>query len=220
MQNIVIVGASGHGKVVADIARLQAVYQVVGFLDSKKPRGTEVLGIPVLGTEEDLPATVRDLAVDGAFVAIGDNFQRRQVVGRLRQLVPDIGFATVVHPSAQVAGDVSIGAGTAIMAEAVVNPGSRVGEFCLVNTRASLDHDCVMGDYSSLAPGVVTGGNVDVGAMSAVAIGATIVHRVSIGAHTVIGAAALVTRDVPAGVVAYGIPARVVRRREPSDCYL
>jgi sugar O-acyltransferase (sialic acid O-acetyltransferase NeuD family) len=220
MERIVIVGCSGHGKVVLDIARCQAKYQVAGFLDRASAAGTIVYGTEVLGREEDLPELQSRLGIDGAFVAIGDNWSRMQVAERLRRLVPRLPFATLVHPSAQLASGVEIGHGTAIMAGAVVNPQARIGHFCIVNTRASLDHDSVMADGSSLGPGVATGGNVTIGELSAIGIGATLQHRVTIGRHTVIGGAALVTRNIPDAVVAYGVPARVIRARSPSDSYL
>jgi acetyltransferase-like isoleucine patch superfamily enzyme len=106
------------------------------------------------------------------------------------------------------------------MAGAVINPGCKVGDFCIVNTRASLDHDSVMGDFSSLAPAAVTGGNVQIGAFSVIAIGAIVAHAVRVGEHAVIGAGATVLRHVPDRVVAYGTPARIIRQREPGDPYL
>jgi acetyltransferase-like isoleucine patch superfamily enzyme len=106
------------------------------------------------------------------------------------------------------------------MAGAVLNPGVRVGEFCIVNTRASLDHDSTMGAFSSLAPGAITGGNVAVGSYSNVGMGATVLPGVSIGQHTLIGAGALVYRSVPDNSVAYGVPARLIRSRQPGDRYL
>jgi sugar O-acyltransferase (sialic acid O-acetyltransferase NeuD family) len=219
VKRIVILGASGHGKVVLDIARCQARYEVTGFLDSTVRAGTVVCGTPVLGAEQCLPELVSGMGVDGVFIAIGDNWSRLQAAERIRKTIPDLGFATLVHPSAQIASGVEIGQGTAIMAGTVINPDARIGEFCILNTRASLDHDSVMADGSSLGPGVVTGGNVRIGELSAIGIGATLIHRISIGSHTVIGAASLVTGDIPDGVVAYGVPAKIIRERSPSDPY-
>lgn len=106
------------------------------------------------------------------------------------------------------------------MAGAVVNPGCQIGEFCIVNTNSSLDHDSVMDDYSSLGPRVATGGNVTIGAYSAICLGANIVHRVSIGAHTVVGAGATVLDNLPGLVTAWGTPARVTGSRNREDSYL
>lgn len=218
--NIVIIGCSGHARVIIDILEQEGPYHIVGLLDSYKPPETELLGYRVFGTEEDLPALLAARVCEGGIVAIGDNWTRGKMVARIRQLAPEFRFISAIHPSACIARDVQIGRGTAIMAAAVVNTGSRIGEFCILNTRCSIDHECVLGDFSSLAPGAVTGGRVQVGAYSAVAIGATISHEVKIGEHTVIGAGAIVMRDVPDHVVAYGVPARVIRQRNPGDPYL
>ena len=153
-------------------------------------------------------------------VAIGDNWTRARVVARIRELQPDFQFVTAIHPDVCVARDVSIGEGTVVMAGAVVNTGTRIGAFCILNTRCSVDHECTLGEFSSVAPGVVTGGCVAIGPFSAVGIGATLIHEVRIGEHTVVGAGATVVNDVPDHVVVYGTPARFVRSREAGEPYL
>ena len=219
-ERIVVLGASGHASVVLDICRLEGRYQVVGLLDSYKPCGSTCRGHEVIGSWEDLPKLVAAGTVAGAIVAIGDNWRRARIVANIRGTLPDFRFVTAVHPSAQVAEDVVLGAGSVVMAGAVVNPGSEVGEFCIVNTRASLDHECVMDDYSSLGPGAVVGGCVRIGAYTAIGIGAVVLQEMQIGTHTVIGASSTVFEDVPENVVAYGTPARVIRARQPGDPYL
>jgi acetyltransferase-like isoleucine patch superfamily enzyme len=106
------------------------------------------------------------------------------------------------------------------MPNAVVGPNTRVGRFCIVNTSASIDHDAAMADFSSLAPGAVTGGGVSIGRRSAVSMGAVIKHRVRIGDDCVVGAQSYVDKDLPDNVVAYGTPARSVRTRKAGDAYL
>ena len=176
-ERIVVFGASGHARVVMDICRLEGSYEVVGLLDSYKSRGIAYCGHEVIGSWQDLPELVSSGTVSGAIVAIGDNFSRARIVANIRGVLPDFRFVTAVHPSAQVARDVILGAGSVVMAGAVVNSGSEVGEFCIVNTRASLDHECVMGDYSSLGPGAVVGGCVRIGAYSAIGIGAVVLQE-------------------------------------------
>lgn len=219
-ERIVVFGASGHARVVMDICRLEGSYEVVGLLDSYKSRGIAYCGHEVIGSWQDLPELVSSGMVSGAIVAIGDNWSRARIVANIRGVLPDFRFVTAVHPSAQVANDVVLGAGSVVMAGAVINPGSEIGEFCIVNTRASLDHECVMGDYSSLGPGAVVGGCVRIGAYSAIGIGAVVLQETQIGKHTVVGASSTVFKDVPEGVIAYGTPARVIRARQPGDPYL
>src|SRR5258708_9742211 len=216
---IVVIGCSGHARVVVDILH-QNLCEVVGLLDTYKSIANEVLGHQVLGSDEDLSALVSANICDSVIVAIGDNWTRDRMVRRIRELVPGIRFVSAIHPSAQIARDVSIRQGTVIMAGVVVNTGCDIREFCILNTRSVLDHDSIMEQFSSLAPGAITGGGVRIGAFSAIAIGAVISHSIRIGEKTVIGAGATVVEDIPDGVVAYGTPARIIRSRNPEDSYL
>ncbi|HEX5310954.1 acetyltransferase [Aquabacterium sp.] len=220
MDNIVIVGSSGHAKVIIDIVEKAGQYRLIGLLDRFRQIGELTSGHAVLGGEEHLPDLIQTHQIAGVIVGIGDNFVRAQVAARIRALCPDLPFVSAIHPSAQIGKGVSIGAGTVVMAGACINPDTRVGEHCIVNTRASLDHDSVLGDYASLAPGVTTGGGCNIGPYAAISIGATLIHRVEIGEHAVIGAGAVVTRSVAPHVVAFGVPANTVRRREAGDKYL
>jgi sugar O-acyltransferase (sialic acid O-acetyltransferase NeuD family) len=220
MKNILIVGASNHGKVIADIVMKEERYKVVGFLDSQKEPGTIIAKVPVLGCEEDLKKIKTAHNIYGIIIGIGLNHVRESVYEKIREYCPEIVFVTAIHPSASIASEVYIGEGTVIMSGVSVNTQSSIGRFCIINTNASVDHDNKIGDFASLAPGVVTGGNVKVGRMSAVSLGANIIHGRSIGEHTVIGAGATVLKDIPESVVAYGTPAKVVRKREYNEPYL
>jgi len=220
MKNIVVAGASGYAKVIADIIESRAEFTIVGLIDSYKPQGYSVANYQVLGTESDLPTLVTEYSLVGGVLAIGDNWDRYRMVSSIFNVVPEFAFLTVVHPSACLAKDVEIGRGTVITAGAVVNSASRVGEFCIINTRASVDHDNTIGNFASLAPGVTTGGNVTIGEFTAVSLGANLIHGISVGPHAVIGAGATVVDDVPGFSVALGTPARVVRDRKEGEKYL
>ena len=174
----------------------------------------------MIGRLSDLPQLARDHENLGIVVAIGDNWVRGRVVGDIRESFPEIQFVRAIHPSAQISTDARIGEGAVIMAGAVINPGASVGHFCIVNTRASLDHDSEMSDYSSLGPAATTGGGVRLGTYSNIGIGATVVQEIVIGEHTVIGAGAVVLHPVADRVVAYGVPARVMRPRAIGEKYL
>jgi sugar O-acyltransferase (sialic acid O-acetyltransferase NeuD family) len=220
MESIVVVGSSGHAKVVLDILEKQGAYRIAGLIASTKPAGEHAFGYEVLGTESDLPVLADRLKLRGCLIAIGDNWRRHLVAQKLMQLTPALDFIAAVHPSAQLARGASVGRGSVIMAGAVVNSDSRVGEFCILNTHASLDHDSVMQDFSSLAPKAATGGNVHIGEYSAISMGANVIHGRRIGRHSVVGAGALVLEDLPDFAVAYGVPARVIRTRQEGDVYL
>jgi sugar O-acyltransferase (sialic acid O-acetyltransferase NeuD family) len=218
MKDILVAGASGHAAVVIDILERQGKFRIAGLLD--RSGDGSCLGYEVLGTLEDLPRVMAGRGIRAGIVAVGDNWTRGQLVETLLRLAPDFEFVTAIHPSAQIGREASVGAGSVVMAGAVINPRARVGRFCIVNTAATLDHDSVMEDYSSLAPRASAGGNVRLGAFTAVSLGAGLVHGIVIGEHTVVGAGATVLRDLPPCVVAYGTPARVVRPRQPGDPYL
>lgn len=212
---VVLFGAGGHSRVVADIARCSN-REVVARVDESRPSAAvEALAV----FEEPLRAAQLHPTASWC-VCIGDNDARQLVVARLMAALPGVRFVTLVHPSAVVAADVDIGEGSVVMAGAVLNPGTRIGRHCIVNTGACLDHDNVLDDFASVAPGVTTGGNVHIGTAAALCIGACVKHRVSIGARAVIGAGAVVLTNVPESCVAFGTPCRVVRSRGPADRYL
>ena len=213
---LVIWGASGHARVVADIVRLEKTYEIVGFLDDLNPRRaqTEFGGAVVLGGKEQLDVLPRQ-GVNHLIVAVGDCQARL----RLAALARASGFrlATGLHPRATVAADVHIGEGTVITAGAVITPGASVGENVIINTCASVDHDCVIADGVHLSPGGHLASNVLVGRAAWIGIGATVIDGVRIGAGAVIGAGSVVLHDIPDGVLAYGVPAKVIKRIAKND---
>jgi sugar O-acyltransferase (sialic acid O-acetyltransferase NeuD family) len=210
---IFVIGASGHAKVIIDIVEKQARWRIAGLIDTYKIPGTEVMGYQVLGSEDRLSELMAQHGVSGAIVAIGDNRIRRQVAERARSVAPRLHFVSVIHPSSRIGRDVEMGSGVAIMAGVTVNPGTRIGDFCYVNTNASVDHDNVLEPFSCVQPNAATGGNVRLGTLSVLAMGAIVVQGISIGEDTVIGAGSTVLNDIPGGVVAYGTPCCVVRQR-------
>lgn len=217
---IVIIGGGGQGRVIIDVVEKLPQFELVGIVDSGLTVGERVLGYEVLGGEDDLSALCRSRDVAGVIIAIGDNWQRSQVVRSVAAACPRLEFPAAVHPSAQVGKDAVIGRGTVVMAGAVVNPNAHIGGFCILNTLCSVDHDSRVADYVSFAPHSCSGGDVEVGAFAAVGLGANIIHGVRIGEHSVIGAGATVVKDLPSHVVAYGTPAQVIRQRAASERYL
>ena len=218
--SVVIMGASEQAKVAIDILEQRSAYNLRGLIDSYKAAGGGLYDHLILGAEDVLEQLWRAGEIHGGIIAVGDNSSRRKFAERVKARLPDFRFITLVHPSAVLGRGVSIGAGSIVMAGVVVNSDSTIGEHCIVNTKSSMDHDGVMGDFSSLGPGATAGGKVKIGEGSAIGLGANVIHGVSIGRDTVLGAGALAVADVPSDCVAYGVPARVVRRREPTDRYL
>ena len=209
---LALYGCSGHAKVVLDAIRLQQNYEVVAVLDDRAPgtRALEFSGVPIIGGREAL-AGLAKLGVHHVMLAFGDCEARLA----LANLVRCVGLqcAVVMHPRAVVAGDVQLGSGTFVAAAAVINTESTIGENVIVNTSASIDHDCAVGDGVHICPGVHLAGRVTVGRGAWIGIGSTVRDGVVIGAGAFVGAGSVVLRDIPDQVVAYGVPARVVRNR-------
>jgi sugar O-acyltransferase (sialic acid O-acetyltransferase NeuD family) len=218
-RDIVVIGASGHAKVIIDIIEQQGCYHIVGLIDDFGEPGTKLMGYEVIGHKDQITDLVAGGKVAGGIVAIGDNWVRYQVAQSIRERASGFLFINAIHPSARIGREVRFGVGVAVMAGVSVNPGTNIGDFCFLNTNASVDHDNTLGDFSCLQPNAATGGKVRIGAFSAISMGANIIHGVSIGSHTVVGAGSTVLSDVPDFVVAYGTPCRVIRRREPDESY-
>jgi UDP-perosamine 4-acetyltransferase len=178
---------------------------VVGLTDEHTPVGSRVLGIPVLGTDAAL-TDLRARGVREAIVALGDNDRRESVARKV--IEAGLRLTNAIHPSAVIGRDVELGIGIAIMANAVVNPRVMLADGVIVNTGASVDHDCVIGAYAHIAPGVRLGGGVRCGTRVFVGIGASLLPRVVIGDAAIVAAGAVVISDVVAAARVAGVPAR------------
>ncbi|MCA9491052.1 MAG: acetyltransferase [Myxococcales bacterium] len=202
---LVVLGASGHGKVVADTARA-AGRAVLGFADDDPARrGVHVVGAPVLAIGADELRATLDANGAELVLAIGRNATRQRLAG----VWSGVPFATLVHPRAWVSPTATLGAGTVVFAGAVVQADARVGEHAILNTGCSVDHDNVLGDFVHVSPGARLGGTVTVGEGTHIGIGASVRNNLHIGAWSVVGAGAAVVADLPDSVTAYGVPARV-----------
>lgn len=217
LEPMVIVGSSGHSIAALDAALRMNAYRMIGWLDTFKPAGEIVAGYEVLGSPVNIEQVMKNHGFTKVFLGISNNYTRRMVWETMKAAAPDLELVSVVHPLSCVSPTAQIGAGTLVMGGAVINPGCSIGENCIVNTKASLDHDSVMKPYASILPGVTTGGNVSVGTCSCVCLGSTVSHGIKIGEHSYVGAASAVIRDIPDYVLAYGVPAKVVRSRTEDE---
>lgn len=215
--DIIIVGAGGHGRVVAEIVGRQRAYRVLGFIDDYITGS--VNDIPVIGSTEcirDLVRTLRSATLQ-VLVAIGDNDARSRVVSNLKPLVQQslIEFGQAVDPSAIISETASIGPGTVVMPKVVINANARIGNHVIINTAATVDHDSVVDDFAHLSPGVHLAGSVTIGIGSHIGTGTVAIPGSRVGAWSLVGAGSTVVEDVSDTVVAYGSPARVRRSLEP-----
>jgi sugar O-acyltransferase (sialic acid O-acetyltransferase NeuD family) len=219
-EKVIIIGTSGHAKVIIDIFEKQANVEIIGLIDTKRAIGEETLGYTIIGADQDLPEIMKNVPNAKLFIAIGDNWLRYKVFQNIISMIPQVSFATAIHPSVQFGKDVSIGEGTAFMAGAIINPSTQIGKFVIVNTKAAIEHDNIIGDFACVLPNATTGGNVTVGDFSAIGISASIKHGVTIGKHCVIGGGALLLNDCSDNLLLYGVPAKPMKKREEGEKYL
>lgn len=204
MRECYVVGAGGHAKVVIDTLKTLGVY-IAGVIDDSPTKlGTHVEGVQVVGNTLWLRERAQHEVLQ-AVLAIGDNRARQKVAASL----PSVDFAAFIHPRAYVSSTASIAAGTMVMAGAIVQPCAILGRHVIVNTAASVDHDCVLEDYVHVAPGSRLAGAVTLEQGVFVGIGSCVIPTKKIGAWATVGAGATVIDDVPPHVTVVGTPARV-----------
>ncbi|MFD2044559.1 acetyltransferase [Ornithinibacillus salinisoli] len=201
---LLIIGASGHGKVVADIALQMNRWDRIFFLDDNESIGLS-MGIEVIGTSDDLFAHIDDYDV---FVGIGNNITRQKIYLMLEKAGASI--PVLIHPNAVIGNQVDIGNGTAVMAGAVINCCSKIGKGCIINTGSTVDHDNYIEDFVHISPGVHLAGTVKVGKGSWIGIGSVINNNLNITSDCNIGAGAVVIKDIPEPGVYVGVPVRRV----------
>ena len=191
-------GAGGHAKSVRDNLRSYDI-SVDGVYDDN-PEKNQFMELKVTHSLEE---------VDAAIVCVGDNQTRKTIVRKL--LEKGIPFGLAIHRSAMISPDAEIGEGSVVMAGAVINSGAKIGRHCIINSGAVVEHDCVIGDFVHIASHATLSGAVTVEEGSLVCPGAVVTQGKSIGKWSQIGAGAVVLKNIPDGVMAYGIPCRIVK---------
>lgn len=197
MKKLGIVGASGHGKVIADIAKKNGYSEISFFDDNENIH--ECGSYPVAGKSAEARIFDGDIIVGIGNAAIREKIQ---------EMIPMEKLVTLIHPDAVIAEDVVIGAGTVVMAGAVVNSGVQIGKGCIINTCSSVDHDCTVGDYVHIAVGSHLCGTVSVGSGTWIGAGATVSNNVAICSECMIGAGAVVVKNIEKSGTYLGVPAR------------
>ncbi len=205
---LLILGAGGHGRAVADLARACG-FTVAGFTDRSSFAGGP--GNPVLGTDAELAALIRPQQIDGGVVGVGNTAlaRRAQLYGVL--VAAGVPQPALVHPRAVVSPSAEVGAGSVVFAGDVLGSGVRIGVNAVLYSGVVVEHECVIGDHAYLSPGVVLSGQVTVEAGAFLGAGAGGRPGLRIGAGAVVAAGAVVTADVPAGQTVMGVPARAAR---------
>lgn len=198
-KSVVIVGAGGHAKVIADII-IKSGDTIKGFLDDNTAKHSLVLGYHVLGNIE----SIRDFDNSVCFVlGIGDNYIRQSMAEQF-----DVKWHTAIHPSAVIADDVQIKEGSVVMASCVINASAKIGRHCIVNSASVVEHDSFIEDFVHISPNVSLGGTVKVGEFTHIGIGSTVINNIAIASECTIGAGAVVVSDITEKGVYVGVPAK------------
>lgn len=208
-RSLLIYGSGGHGKVVAEAARMQGTWVLLGFIDDDPSKnGSQLKGVPILDSRR---------IESGATIAlgIGSNRLRRRIA--LDLLARGCVLASIIHPSSSITSDSFIEEGTYVGPQAVIHSDSKIGKGCIINSGATIEHDCTIGDWVHISPRGTLGGGVCVGEGSHVGLGASVLPNLSIGKWTMIGAGAAVISSVGDGVTAVGVPGRIVGPSELGE---
>lgn len=192
---MILLGASGHGKVIADILKLSGEADIVFWDDNPN---ASVPGFTVY------PKGL--IATDRVIISIGDNATRKKITKTY-----SYSYGRALHPSLIAAKDVTIGSGSVVMAAVVINTGASIGMHCIVNSAAVIEHDSVIKDFVHISPNATLAGNVTVNEGAWIGAGATIIQGITIGCWAIVGAGAVVVRDIPDFAVVVGNPAKVIR---------
>ena len=207
MNRLAILGASGHGKVVADSAECAGWKDIV-FYDDAWPK-CETNGVwQVIGDTKELLNNLSNY--DGIVIAIGQNFTRIKKQNEL--IAHGANLVNIIHPSAQISQYADLGLGTVVMAGAVINVDSKLGAGCIVNTGAIIEHDCILGDGVHISPGAHLAGGVSVGERSWIGLGANIRQLVNVGEAVVVGVGAVVVNDIIDQCTVAGVPAKLLSK--------
>lgn len=197
MKRLLIIGASGHGKVVADIAELNGYDSILFFDDNEKLKGCGKY--PVVGKSSDIEKYDGDV-----IVAIGN----AKIRERIQESLTERNFPVLIHPNAAVSSTAIVGVGTVVMAGAVINADATIGKGCIINTGSSVDHDCIIGNYAHVSVGAHIAGTVNIGDRTWIGAGVTISNNLNICNDCMIGAGAVVLKDIDETGTYIGVPVR------------
>lgn len=217
--DMVIIGGGSRAKVVIEVAQREGLNRVLGYVDDHASPGDTILGVPVLGRMEDLPAIVARTGAAHGIIAVNDIGQRMAMAQRVQALVPDLKYATAVDPAAVLSRGVEVGAGTVVLAGARLGPDVTIGGHAYIGSSATVDADSSLGSFTSVNAGATIGEGCHVGSGSAIGMNAALVERVIVGTHCVVTPGAIVFESVPDLHVAEGYPARCVRTRLVGERY-
>ncbi len=208
MEKIVLLGGGGHAKVLIDLIKTSGEYEIIGILDSQLKIDTHIFGIPVLGKDDLLPQLYKE-GVNNVCIGIGstkDNSKRKMLYEKVRQ----IGFLVpfLVHPKSMLSEMTEIADGAQIMAGAIIQTDSSIGQNTIINTGAIIEHDCKIGSHVHICPGATLSGGCLIGDGAFIGAGATVMQGIKMGSNAVVGAGAVVINDIMDNSTVVGVPAK------------
>ena len=207
-KKLLLIGAGGHCKVVIDLLLGFKEYDLIGIIDLKERVGDNIYGIQVVGTDSDLPMFYKK-GIKYCFISIGSigdptlrvkSYNSAQKIG--------FKFPNLIHPSALISSQITIGCGNYIAPKVVINAGSHVGNNCIINTGTIVEHDCKVGHFVNLCPGSLLSGCVNIGDYSHIGTGSIVSHGLIIGTRVIIGVGSVVVKNMPNSVISYGNPCK------------
>ena len=207
MTKLAIIGAGGHGRVVADCAHVTGLYEEIIFLDDCFPERTSNARWQIIDTPDNWPSYAKDYAF---IVAFGNNELRRQYVEQLSQNKQRL--ISLVHPTAVIASGVDIGAGSVVFANATINIGTSIGRGCILNTACSVDHDCTIQDFVHISPQAAIAGGVQIQQDSWIGINTTIKECLTLAKHTQTGAGSVIINNTESHTLYVGVPATAKKK--------
>ena len=205
---LLILGAGGHARVVADCALATDLWSSVVFLDDRFPELSSINDWPVVGRIAELESFATEYSEMALGVGVSYESLRLELLARGQQVGAK--FPAIIHPSATISSYAMVSDGSVVLAGAVINVNASIGSGCIINTLSSIDHDCSIGDGSHISPGALLAGCVTIGEKSWIGMGAKIIQCISVGGESVVGAGAVVLADVPAKSKAVGVPAKLI----------
>lgn len=213
-KKIVLIGGGGHCKVIVSQLKRLVQFEIVGIVDNCKRVGSSVIGVKVIGKDEDLENFYRK-GIRHALVSVGsvkDNIKRRELFDIAKRIGYE--FPVIISPTAILDISIKRSEGTVFMPGCIVNVDSSIGKNCIVNTGTIIEHDCKVGNHCHIAPGVHLSGGVEIGDLSFVGIGSAIIQGIKIGKNVAVGAGSVVTNDILDNTVVVGNPARIIKERK------
>lgn len=196
-----IYGASGHAKVIIDIAKSQSL-EIGHILDDD-------LNVKQLGENVVIHQLTEEIKEEGTIISIGNNQIRKEIANKFLGRIHD----AVVHTSAVISPTARLNKGTVVMANAVINASAEIGEHCIINSGAVIEHDCKLGNFVHISPKAALAGDVKVGEGTHVGIGAMVIPGINIGKWVTVGAGAVILKDIPDNVVVVGNPGRIIKNK-------